>query len=273
MARLFSGRFAGESRGVIIRVFSKTPECVALRVALTLGLLDELFTFEELVHRVQILIPMNPVFSDCDCGLTRSALLTAIAGKPWQKKVGIVSSDRGDPYGSLLNYGSRTLQTTWTAVIAPEAVSLITPDTLSSVNDAANEGSSVIGIRFDDLEKACTAGIIPNRFAFWKTDPLMEAGGFYPLTHPLIQNQARALFGEDIQGGEEGLTILTMLAANRRVRTRLISPKDEMMYQVPADDLYANTRLAQVAEHKLERMVRMCGKLKLDPRKLRSALI
>ena len=273
MALLFSGRFAGESHGVIIRVFATTEGCVALRVALTLDLLDKLFAFEGLVNRVLILIPMNTDFPDCDCGLTRRALLAAINRRPWRKKVGVLSSDRGDPCGSLLNYGVHQLQTMWTAVIAPEAAGLVTPDTLSLVNEAANEGASVIGIRFSDLEEACAAGIIPNRLAFWRSAPLMEAGGFYPFSHPMIREQARSLFQQSMQGGEGGLTIMGMLDANPQVKTHLIHLSWETAYQVPVGDSYAETRLAKVAANKLKNTVLMCRKLKLDLRKLRSALI
>ena len=261
----------GKSIGVITRIFARAEEDVEHRVSMTMNLLTKIFTLD-IAHRAQVLVPMNPAFADCDCGSTRGALIKALLGKPWAKKVAVTTSKRDDPQGTLLNYGTARLSTDWIWVVAPETIGILeNRDTLAEVSAAAKADAVAIGFKFPDLAEATEAGIISNRCAFWQRIPLMEAGGFLSMSDFTLIRRAKELFDDrDISGAEEGLTVLRMHHTNPGIRTAILGQGGES--RSPTEQS-ARDRLAKLAASKVRRCSTMVDALGGNMSWLRSSLI
>lgn len=276
-------RIRGRKLGAITRLFAPESKLVGNIVAANVSLFDRLFTTTDdgqpFVQNVQALIPINPLFpSHCDCGETRRALIEAIRGYWWADRVSILMSKRDDPFGSLPNYGMHQLDQLgcdWGLMIAPEAGEYWDQELVSNVSHAADEGASIIGLGIPGLEELTEAGIVSNRLAVWNIGRLVEAGGFFPISSPLIAPHVPPVFtgrhGNQEHayarvGGEEGVTSLLM--AGLQARIAILKAK-EGITQTPRDP----KRFAAMMSTKAERTHAAIQATKLSVGDLRAAIM
>ncbi|MFZ3032080.1 MAG: hypothetical protein WA082_03520 [Candidatus Moraniibacteriota bacterium] len=242
-------RVKGRKLGAVTRLHAPESHLVGHIVQSNVTLFDRLFSTEvdgqPFVQEVQALIPMNPRFpSHCDCGETRKALVQAIQNYWWSNRVSILSSNRDDPFGNLPNYGMHQLDRKgcdWGLMIAAEASGCWTSELATEISYAADDGASIIGLGLPELEELTKVGIVSNRCAVWNIGRLIEAGGFFPISSPLIAPHVASVFTGCYDnkeytyapvGGEEGVT--SILMAQLGARVAVITPRHDIPVEEPS---------------------------------------
>lgn len=211
----------GKKVGALMRIFSLTQEGVANQVREVIALLHVLFTVstngKPLVDMAWIGIPINPNYTDnCDCGLTYEALIKALRGQPWAKRVQVFHSERDDLWGTLPNMGMFRLARAgcdWGCLVSPKAIALWNANLCENISTAVAEGASVIG-----LKRIGTEEFISNNLTLWNIERLQEIGGFKPLNDPLVARCVRDIehvaYGH--VGAEEAVTSILMAKKGAR---------------------------------------------------------
>lgn len=272
--------------GAAIRVFALSPEAVPLRVAMVIELLEKLFSTmlvgNPFVHEAVVLIPTNVKYADtCDCGLTRQALVKAIAHKSWGKKVSVITSGRDDFWGSLPNFGMWTLARKgcdWGLMISSEVTGW-NEQVCSRIHTAAKEGANIISLSICGNDELTQVGVVSNQFTVWDLARLSEAGGFAPLNHPLIAPHVPSLFTAKTElgamsfsavGGEEGVTSLLMVEKGARIA--FVDPQSRTPQRVPRNPA-EHTRWRGMIATKSERIYAAVQAARLNLKDLRPALM
>lgn len=276
-------RIKDRKLGAVARLFAPENHLVGHIVQSNVTLFDRLFSTEvdgqPFVQEVQALIPMNPRFpSHCDCGQTRRAMVKAIQSYWWADRVSILSSDRDDPFGNLPNYGMHMLDRKgcdWGLMIAAEASRYWTNELAAEISLAADDKASIIGLGLPGIEELTKVGIVSNRCAVWNIGRLIEAGGFLPISSPLIAPHVPSIFtgrygNEEHQyarvGGEEGVT--SILMAQLGAHVAILKAKQDII-QEPRDP----KRFAAMMATKADRTWAAIRAVKLSSSVLTNALM
>ena len=174
--------------GLIIRAFNTKPELVedrSLRVISTIKKALELSVMGRSVfRRIDVLIPIDPRYSDCDCGETASCL-RRLVGENFSptdvEKIKVSEVAHGDVFVEVLNYGiSRQLRDRIdiSVIISSGVNAYLTPENMQALLEPFNRGARVAGIAIDELAELTMKGRIANTFAAWDTVALGQVGMF-----------------------------------------------------------------------------------------------
>ena len=191
--------------GVLMRTFdskeTNIPGSVQL-VAETSGRLrDFQINGSPVFDRIDVLVWKDQRHHDSDCGKTAEALQQAIR----DPGINIQEMD-GDLFCGLMNSGIG-LQTgegmDYTVSISPDANSYATPETLTSMMEAASRGALAVGVAIDELTQSILEGRIANTFAMWHNLTLIGVGGFdLKAAKPSDDRLAHYIRGMDEAGNE-----------------------------------------------------------------------
>lgn len=164
--------------GVIVRAFARTPELVSGQVQAVGKLID---AFEKLISReeikkIDVVVPINQIFVDVDCGQTKKALEEST-----QKDcVRIYNTQYGLFCGLLNEAMARQIRDgcTHSLIVSTGCVDYVTEDNIKGLTTAANDGAIATGLAIGELSESILSGRIANTFAMWNIEPLLAVGGF-----------------------------------------------------------------------------------------------
>ncbi|MDZ4225969.1 MAG: hypothetical protein U1C66_00575 [Patescibacteria group bacterium] len=168
--------------GLILRVFSKTPEQVeknanqtakAARAAAAL-MVGGKFVFSE----IQVLVAADKSRIDYDCGETSPLLREMLKDVPSAE---VHEMQNGDLFCGVLNYGVASLvrkRCDFVGVLSHGALEYLTAENMAKVFEAFEAGARAVGLALDELQPSILEGRLANTAAFWDAVALMAVGGF-----------------------------------------------------------------------------------------------
>lgn len=172
--------------GALLRVFATTPELVAgqaeqvMELARRIGSVKIRDKF--MAKRIEILIPLDPGYTDVDCGKTAKAVREIISKEPWAEgRVFVSEVKNGDVFCSILNYGMYRLARAgcdYGLVASKEAYSYFNQETAEAMIEAAEAGALAIGVAISELEQLIMQGRVANTMALWHISSLQQVCGF-----------------------------------------------------------------------------------------------
>lgn len=172
--------------GLIIRSFASTPELVPDQVNKVVNLvkraletrIEGMFLF----RRIDVLIPTDGRFGDCDCGDTSKELRKVLYELEDSTPRTFVSEvTHGDIFCGVLNYGiTRQLKhgIDYSMIVSTQVSSYFNNETIEKMLEAIDSGALVVGIALNELTDSIMAGRIANTFALWNNESLMSVSGF-----------------------------------------------------------------------------------------------
>jgi hypothetical protein len=132
----------------------------------------------QVVRRIDVLVWADKNYKDSDCGKTAPAIREALKE---EKNVFVSEVEHADIFCGILNYGvvhQLRKGVDYSIIASAEAFSYMTPETMTSMIDAACGGAKAIGVAINELTDSIMAGRIANTFAMWHNESLMTIGGF-----------------------------------------------------------------------------------------------
>jgi hypothetical protein len=169
--------------GVIIRSFAAKPELVKGQVTAVVEAVEQVLAVEvggkKAITRVDVVVPMDQRFGDCDCGETAAALRTALA--PHRGKVVVTEISHGDIFCTALNHAiglQMEDRISYSIILSTQVRSYFNAPTLEKMFEAAENGARVTGVALDELTDSIREGLIANTFAMWHLPSLAGVGLF-----------------------------------------------------------------------------------------------
>lgn len=165
--------------GILMRTFATKSEDIPTRVELVKRMLDRTQSFQigsrQVFERTDILVWKDNRYNS-DCGQTLEALKKDITGDGVN-----IQEMNGDLFCGLMNCGiglQMRERMDYTLTLSPDVHSYATPETLTTVIEAASKGALVVGVAIDELTQSILHGRVANTFAMWHNLSLMSVGGF-----------------------------------------------------------------------------------------------
>ncbi len=173
--------------GVIIRSFAAKPELVEGQVKAVVDAVQRVLAVEiagkKAITRVDVVVPMDQRFGDCDCGQTADALRSElhIALAPYGIKVVVSEISHGDIFCTALNYAiglQMEDRISYSIILSTQVRSYFNAPTLEKMFEAAEKGARVVGVALEELTDSIRDGLIANTFAMWHLPSLASVGLF-----------------------------------------------------------------------------------------------
>lgn len=170
--------------GALLRCFAPELQRVDNTVALTVASVERMLSVtvdsQRFVSRVEILVPMDKSYVECDCGETAARLRAIIAERGW-KGVYVNEVRFGDIFVGILNYGLAKLLRAgcdYGVILSKEAEAYFTAEAAEDLVQAATAGARVMGLAITELTESIMGGRIANTFAMWDLMALAQVGFF-----------------------------------------------------------------------------------------------
>lgn len=200
--------------GLILRVFAGKSELVDGAVAKLVATIKKANALEGqygegYFSRIDVLVPMDARYKDCDCGETAEAVagaLEEIDVAPIRWEVHEVRS--GEIFCSVLNYGvayQLSVGMAFSVIMSTEVASYLNDETMEEMVDTVDKGAKVVGVALNELAPSIMLGRIANTFAMWDNLALMTVGGF-----DLAARQAKVNENRPNAGCEEIIPLLRL---------------------------------------------------------------
>lgn len=214
--------------GALLRCFARTPEQVDGAVAQTISSVHTMLKVkvgdDPFVRRVEILVPLDQSYGDCDCGQTSGKLRDAVLTSGLEH-VYVNEVSHGDIFVGVLNYGIAKLLRAgcdYGVILSKEAEAYFTAEAAQELVTAIEGGAKVTGIALNELTESVMQGRIANTFAMWDLMALMQVGGFdwrsaKPKKDSVIVTRAqtwdakKGLSAYDLAGVEEIVPMIRMV--------------------------------------------------------------
>ncbi len=172
--------------GALLRCFAReeglTQQAVELARASIQRMLSVKIGKKQFVSHIEVLVPRDTAYAECDVGQTAQALREAIKKEGW-RNVYVSELEHGDIFVGVLNYGIGKLLRAgcdFGIIISKEAESYFTIAAAEDLIEASEHGALVCGLAINELSDSIFNGRIANTFAMWKLLPLVQVGAFDP---------------------------------------------------------------------------------------------
>lgn len=169
--------------GAILRGFSNNPAAVEQNVANLLKAAANLHAIHVDGHkfdRIDIMIPMDKRFGDCDCGETAAALKRALP-KTMSDRVRVHKVMHGDIFVGLLNEAIAMQlrhRIDYSFIISHGVADYITDENIIAMLNCFAKGAKAVGLAINELTESVMQGRIADTFAAWDNKALATVGLF-----------------------------------------------------------------------------------------------
>lgn len=170
--------------GALLRCFAMKDELVPNAVTQTMSSVERMQSIavggRRVISRIEILVPSDPSYVECDCGMTVRALRKEIDARGL-KDVFVNKVKYGDLFVGILNYGVGKLLRAgcdYGLILSKEAESYYTQETVEDLLLALENGARVAGVAINELTESIMQGRIANTFAVWHLMSLVQKGIF-----------------------------------------------------------------------------------------------
>lgn len=170
--------------GALSRCFAREPGQVEKGVASAIASIERMLSVtvgdRRFVSRVEVLVPRDESYVECDCGETAPKLRAIIAERGW-KNVYVNEVRFGDLFVGILNYGLAKLLRggcDFGVILSKEAEAYFNAEAAEDLVTAAENGALVAGLAITELTQSIMEGRIANTFAMWDLEALAQVGFF-----------------------------------------------------------------------------------------------
>jgi len=168
--------------GLLLRTYAGKEEDIPRRLEMVKEAVDTSFRAKvddrQVIWRVDVLIPSDKRYKDCDCGKTAEILREKFnAGNGFY----VTEVQAGDNFCSIINDGLMIQARhgmDYSLIMSSEVFPYMNSEVMTAIIDAACNGARAIGIAINELTQSIMEGRIANTFALWHIDSLMGVGGF-----------------------------------------------------------------------------------------------
>ncbi len=164
----------------VARVFSKNEEGARKKVPVIKGLYDAIDTLasgRQEFDSLQVVIPTNPAFVDCDFGGTAEVLRSEgfVSGNAsvFETKHDLFCGSLNQAAVRALSAGCDHLM-----VVSPEVASYLKAENIMQMIEALKTDAKVSGLAINELAESVMEGRIANTLALWNIEALLSVGGF-----------------------------------------------------------------------------------------------
>ncbi len=181
-----------KSVGLIVRMFAFNDRELVIKMDLLKQMLATAHQIGKFA-RIDILIPSDERFVQCDFGKTKQALAKEKLGEQVY-----VHEVQGDLFCDLLNYGvdlQYTQNIKYSMMVSLEAQQFLHEHNFTAMLHAMHSGAKVSGVAIPEFERIILDGRVMNTCAMWDTWALKEVGGFDVSARAMMKNEFRPFAG------------------------------------------------------------------------------